>query len=64
MQTQSNLNRRQAIVCNTLFLALYFNTQIMEFTIKIDPRKKEEKALIAYLKNLPFVEIALKKKAL
>ena len=36
----------------------------MEFTIKIDPRKKEEKALIAYLKNLPFVEIALKKKAL
>jgi hypothetical protein len=34
----------------------------MEFTIKIDQRKKEAKALIAYLKNLPFVEIALEKR--
>lgn len=33
----------------------------MEFTIKIDQRKKEAKALITYLKNLPFVEIASEK---
>jgi antitoxin component of RelBE/YafQ-DinJ toxin-antitoxin module len=29
----------------------------MEFTIKIDPRKKEAKALLEYLRNLPFVEL-------
>ena len=33
----------------------------MEFTIKIDPRKKEAKALLEYLKNLPFVEFELEK---
>jgi hypothetical protein len=33
----------------------------MEFTIKIDPRKKEAKALLDYLKNLPFVELELEK---
>jgi antitoxin component of RelBE/YafQ-DinJ toxin-antitoxin module len=30
----------------------------MEIIIKIDQRKKEAKALIEYLKNLPFVEVA------
>ena len=34
----------------------------MEFTIKIDPRKKEAKALLEYLKNLPFVELELEKR--
>ncbi len=34
----------------------------MQFTIKIDQRKKEAKALIAYLKNLPFVELASEKR--
>ena len=29
----------------------------MEIVLKIDQRKKEAKALIEYLKNLPFVEI-------
>ena len=29
----------------------------MEITLKIDQRKKEAKALLEYLKNLPFVEI-------
>lgn len=33
----------------------------MEITIKIDQRKKEAKALLEYLKNLPFVEIAAEK---
>ena len=33
----------------------------MEFIIKIDPRKKEAKALLDYLKNLPFVELELEK---
>ena len=33
----------------------------MVFTIKIDQRKKEAKALLEYLKNLPFVEIELEK---
>ena len=31
----------------------------MVFTIRIDQRKKEAKALLEYLKNLPFVEIEL-----
>jgi len=34
----------------------------MEFTIKIDQRKKEAKALIEFLKNLSFVEIELQEK--
>ncbi|MFN8267949.1 MAG: hypothetical protein U0T31_08090 [Chitinophagales bacterium] len=33
----------------------------MELTIKIDPRKKEAKALVAYLQNLSFVDIDSKK---
>jgi len=33
----------------------------MEFTIKIDERKKEAKALLEFLKNLPFVELDLEK---
>lgn len=33
----------------------------MEFTIKIDQRKKEAKALLEYLQNLPFVELELEK---
>ncbi len=33
----------------------------MEFTIKIDERKKESKALLEFLKNLPFVELDLEK---
>jgi antitoxin component of RelBE/YafQ-DinJ toxin-antitoxin module len=33
----------------------------MEFTIKIDQRKKEAKALLEYLKNLPFVELEIDK---
>lgn len=32
----------------------------MEITIKIDQRKKEAKALIAYLHNLPYVEFETK----
>ena len=31
----------------------------MEVTIKLDQRKKEAKALLAYLKSLPFVEIGI-----
>ncbi|MDP2058783.1 MAG: hypothetical protein U1C58_13880 [Flavobacteriaceae bacterium] len=33
----------------------------MELTIKIDQRKKEAKALLEYLKNLPFVEVTTDK---
>lgn len=33
----------------------------MEFTIKIDQRKKEAKALLEFLKSLPFVELELEK---
>lgn len=33
----------------------------MELTIKLDPRKKEAKALLEYLKNLPFVEFEIEK---
>lgn len=33
----------------------------MEITIKLDPRKKEAKALIEFLKNLSFVEIEKEK---
>jgi antitoxin component of RelBE/YafQ-DinJ toxin-antitoxin module len=33
----------------------------MEFTIKMNPRKKEAKALLEYLKNLPFVALAIEK---
>jgi antitoxin component of RelBE/YafQ-DinJ toxin-antitoxin module len=33
----------------------------MEFTIKIDSRKKEAKALLEYLKNLPFVQLEQEK---
>lgn len=29
----------------------------MEITIKIDQRKKEARALLEFLKNLPFVEV-------
>lgn len=32
----------------------------MEITLKIDQRKKEAKALIEYLRNLPFVEVETK----
>jgi hypothetical protein len=32
----------------------------MEITVKIDQRKKEAKALVAYLRNLPFVEVEAK----
>lgn len=34
----------------------------MEFTIKIDQRKKEAKALLEYLRNLPFVEFEIEKR--
>jgi hypothetical protein len=33
----------------------------MELTIRIDQRKKEAKALLEYLKNLPFVEVTTDK---
>ncbi len=33
----------------------------MEVTIKIDQRKKEAKALINYLQNLPYVKIEIEK---
>lgn len=33
----------------------------MEITIKLDERKKEAKALVEFLKNLPFVEISSSK---
>ena len=33
----------------------------MEFTIKIDHRKKEAKALLEYLKSLPYIEIETEK---
>ncbi len=33
----------------------------MELTIKIDQRKKEAKALLEYLKKLPFVEVTTDK---
>jgi hypothetical protein len=32
----------------------------MELTIKLDQRKKEAKALIEFLRNLPFVEVETK----
>jgi antitoxin component of RelBE/YafQ-DinJ toxin-antitoxin module len=32
----------------------------MEITIKLDQRKKEVKALIEYLKNLPYIELEFK----
>ncbi|WP_281238169.1 hypothetical protein [Flavobacterium praedii] len=33
----------------------------MEITIKIDQRKKEARALLEFLKNLPFVELNIEK---
>jgi antitoxin component of RelBE/YafQ-DinJ toxin-antitoxin module len=33
----------------------------MEITIKMDQRKKEARALLEFLKNLPFVEVAIDK---
>lgn len=33
----------------------------MEITIKIDQRKKEAKALLEFLKTLPFVELDIEK---
>lgn len=33
----------------------------MEITIKFDQRKKETKALLEYLKSLPYIEISLEK---
>jgi len=35
--------------------------KVMELTIKIDQRKKEARALLEYLKNLPFVEVTTDK---
>ena len=34
----------------------------MEITIKLDERKKEAKALLKFLKSLPFVEVGTEKK--
>ena len=34
----------------------------MEITIKIDQRKKEARALLEFLKNLPFVELDIEKR--
>jgi len=35
----------------------------VEITIKIDPRKKEAKALLEFLRNLSFVEMEEKEKS-
>lgn len=32
----------------------------MEITLKIDQRKKEAKALVEYLRNLPYVQVETK----
>jgi len=47
--------------CSTFFVYLDFKSKAMEITIKFDQRKKETKALLEYLNNLPYIEVVIEK---
>jgi phage tail tube protein FII len=45
---------------NSNFVYFFLNLLLMEITLKIDQRKKEAKALVEYLRNLPYVQVETK----